>query len=274
MAVAYFPVSAEPLRMKAGLFAFGTDFGNGVEDCRYFQLDEQHARYVAAKAKVSSARHWAVEEAGLEHVHDAALQWFRTTLQREHPGLLPTSRGGSLLERYDEILSRVQEDAALIHRGDGAGRALMMHVCFPSGWRPEALSGASFKRIHQPVPGFGGERLGQSMMDAMIDRGPWVRFVWTVSADDLLDHHPADVQRAAWTAETRRAWLRVERQVTVPLRSVDSSVFLIRTYLYPVDSLTPEQRHILATALQGLPDEIAAYKGLLAGRTRMLQLLQ
>ena len=259
--------------MKAGLFAFGTDFGNGVEDAHFFQVDEERPRYLAAKARVPRTRCWAVEEPGLAQVHEAALQWLRGTVEREHPGLLPQAAASTVLDRYDEIFSRIQEDAALMHRGSGNGRAIMMHVSFPSGWRPERLRGASFMGIHQPVPGFAGERLGESMIDAMIDRGPYVRFVWTVSADDVLDHHPEEGQRAAWTRDTPRAWLRVERQITAPLRSVDSAVFLIRTYLYPVETLTSGQRHTLSTAVLQMPDEIAAYKGLLAGRNRILELL-
>jgi hypothetical protein len=89
-----------------------------------------------------------------------------------------------------------------------------------------------------------------------------VRFVWTISADTHLDHHPDQGCRVPFTADTREAWLRVERQVSVPLRSRDAALFLIRTYHYPFSSLSTGERHTLAVALDAMPPVIRTYKGL------------
>jgi hypothetical protein len=77
----------------------------------------------------------------------------------------------------------------------------------------------------------------------------------------------------AWTTDTPRGFLRVERQTSVPLPGVGGCIFLIRTYSYGFDQLAREQRAILATALTQTPPEILRYKGLTAALPRALELL-
>jgi len=267
----YFPVVAAPLRMQAGLLRFGTDFGNGAADSRYFQIDARLESTLAAKHAAPRDRHVMVAplDAAGERACDAALAWMRATLAAEAPAQLARADVDSAARNPFDALGRaVQEDFAVLDRGpDGAGRTLVVHVCFPSGWRPERLAGASFADIHVPVPSFGKpDAAARSMVSAMIDRGPYVRFVWTLSVDDALDHHPDSGQRAPWPTtppdKGPRGFLRVERQVTVPLVGADASVFLIRTYLYALDTLDAAQRTVVRAALDAMPDEVRRYKGL------------
>jgi hypothetical protein len=190
--------------------------------------------------------------------HGAVLAWMASTLRREHPGLL-----GEAEQSYESIAHVVQEDFAVVRRTpQGRDEAIAVFVAFPSGWRPQAIAGQGFKQIHRPVPGFAEQDAAvASMLASMIERGPYVRFVWTIAADDHLDHHPEEGRREAWR-EGGDGWLRVERQVTVPFTDVGASLFLIRTYLYPFATLTTEQRRTLASALERMPGEIADYKGL------------
>ena len=92
----------------------------------------------------------------------------------------------------------------------------------------------------------------------MCTKGPFVRFVWTVCGDNLLDHHPS-TYRPKWDGATG-GYLRVERQTTVPLENC--AVFLIRTYLYPIDELGVNTRILLGTSLKNMPANLAHYKGL------------
>jgi len=135
--------------------------------------------------------------------------------------------------------------------------------------------GQSFAQVHTRIPAFEAvERKASSLVDAMVARGPYVRFVWTISADDELDHHPEQGRRAAWSAQTARGYLRVERQTSVPLPRESGSIFLIRTYLYGFDELSLEQRSVLKSALEQLPPDIVRYKQLAAALPRALQLLR
>lgn len=267
----YFPVSPGPLRMQAGLLRFGVDLGNGAVDGAFFQVDDRLLETLAAKRAAPPDRYAALapRDPRGERAAHAALAWMRATLGAEHPERLRAADADTgARDPFDALGRAVQEDFAVLDRGEGgAGRLVLLHVSFPSGWRPEQLAGADFAAIHAPVPGFAKpDAAARSMVSAMIDRGPYVRFVWTLSADEALDHHPASGLRALWPESAMSpeslCFLRVERQVTVPLVEADASVFLIRTYVYPVASLAPEQRAVLAEAVAAMPEEVRRYKGL------------
>lgn len=268
----YFPVRAGAYRMTAGLSAFGTDFGNAAGDGFYFQLDCDAERYRRDKTMVRPQRQRVVaDDDALLTCHAAVLGWMAATLRREHPGLLTESR-----PTYESIARVVQEDFVVVRQRPGGGdEAIAVFVCFPSGWRPESIAGKGFKEIHEPVPDFAERDAAvESMVATMIERGPYVRFVWTISADDHLDHHPEDGRRSPWSAGGA-GWFRVERQVTVPFAQHAAALFLIRTYLYPFASLAGKQRQTLARSLKLMPEAIAAYKGLsLEARRIACQLLQ
>ncbi|HYP89491.1 MAG TPA: heme-dependent oxidative N-demethylase subunit alpha family protein [Polyangiaceae bacterium] len=269
----YFPVKPEPLRMQAGLVRFGTDFGNGEVDRQYFPRDADTARYITEKARIL-AQH---PERGASDVRDEAeaqtvveaRAWMASTLRAEGYGDLASLS-------LPELAARVSEDVAVVGRASsGADRVLYAHVCFPSGWRPEQVLGRSFAEIHGKIPAIEAVTRGAaSLTRAMVSRGPYVRFVWTVSADDELDHHPEQGKQRAWSAFTPRGFLRVERQLTVPLPSESGSIFLIRTYVYGFDELTSSQRSDLSVALREMPPELLRYKRLELGQARALELLR
>lgn len=264
----YFPVEPAPLRMQAGLLRLGLDLGNGELDRRFFQLDDERSRYLEAKRAAPPARHVIAgdDEAAIA-AREAAIAWMRETLAHEAPAALRDAEAdGEARDELDAIARAVQEDFAVMALATGGeptdARAVALDVRFPSGWRPEVLAGASFARIHAPVPGFAKDpRAARSMVASMVGRGPYVRFVWTLAADDALDHHPESGLRLGWE-DAQRAWLRVERQLTVPLPSASASVFLIRTYLYPLETLAPTQREVLREAMRVMPEELRAYKRL------------
>jgi hypothetical protein len=261
----YFPVSPSPLKMVAGLRRLGETFGQGELDQRFFHVDDQRARYLAAKRRVPANRHGLFgEQPEHQAAREAALHWMRETLAREHPSLLAEAdHDREAVDEFDALARVLQEDFAVLSAGEqDAGRTVVLDVRFPSGWRPECLIGASFEALHRPVPGFVETPAAvRSMVRAMIERGPYVRFVWTLCTDDQLDHHPAARQALDFVTASR-LWLRVERQVTVALAHAEASVFLIRTYLYPTEELSRDQRRIVLRALELMPSEVRAYKGL------------
>lgn len=267
----YFPVKPAPFRFQAGLAPFGTDFGNGAADRQFFQIDCQRARYMDAKQRVNPSRHRVLARDAAERcVHSRVLPWIQTTLQREHPQLF-----GQTPETYRDLAGQVQEDLVVMRRcTDGSDAAVAVDVSFPSDWRPERIIGTDFRFIHGPVPGFADrEPQARALVSAMIERGPHVRFVWTLTADGELDHHPEEGRRTSWQ-ESKQGFLRVERQVTVPFREVDASLFLIRTYLYPFGELTNEQRQRIAWALETMPADAGRYKGFFVAMPAIGRLLR
>lgn len=262
----YFPVKAEPLHMAASLNRFGTDFGFGEAERCFFQVDDARDTYLRGKRSAPAKRRFVVGDDPLaQRARAEAAAWMHETLRREHPEVAEeVAADTDAVDPFDAIARHVQEDFAVMQAGeDDAGRTLVVDVRFPSGWQPERLRHEGFVAIHQPVPGFPPtEKAARGMVRAMVDKGPYVRFVWTVSPDPSLDQHPDRAGMLRTWDEVERPYFRVERQVTVPLPETRSSVFLIRVYMTPVDELAPERRERLIEALRQMPDEVRAYKRL------------
>lgn len=281
----YFPVSVKPLVMEAGFSPLSTDFGNGARDQLYFQKDREWAHYIKAKKSVEPDRHWAVIR-DPEHLtlHQHALTWLSETQERELqetplPEVLEMienlAKGRSpsfetLSSLYHSLSLRIQEDLALLAERPHSS-LVMGEISMPSHWAPQRIQEASFWDIHTPVPGFPrDERVSERLGQMIAQRGPLVRFVWTIATDDQLDHHPKH-GRTTWE-NAQSLWFRVERQLTIPLFG-GGALFLIRTYLYPLKELTMEERGILSEAIRVMPEEIASYKGLWSGKEMIIQTL-
>lgn len=267
----YFPVKPTPFRLQAGLMPFGSDFGNGPADSLFFQVDCQRERYLRAKREVEPARHAVLaRDDGERAANEAVLSWVARTLAAEHAEI-----AAGVPREARALAMAVQEDLVVLHRrADGADAAILVDVCFPSDWRPDRIAGRDFRFIHGPVPGFADTAAqAASMVAAMIERGPYVRFVWTLAADDFLDHHPEQGRRRPWS-EAAEGYLRVERQVTVPFPEARASLFLIRTYLYPFAELSDTQRATVERALETMPAAPARYKNFTAAMPDILRLLR
>lgn len=261
----YFPITSRPLRMSAGLQRFGADFGQAERDREFFHVDGERARYLVAKRQAPAERRvFGTDDAASRTARKAALAWMRETLARESPDVLVSAaHDRDARDEFDALARSLQEDFCVLGAGEGCvGRAALIDVRFPSGWRPERLRDASFLATHAPVPGFPGDaQAAQSMVRTMVERGPFVRFVWTLSPDARLDRHPDLTNTASWQ-RPEGVFLRVERQVTVPLTAAKASLFLIRVYVYPFGELTADEQARTLAALSAMPDEIRAYKHL------------
>jgi hypothetical protein len=90
---------------------------------------------------------------------------------------------------------------------------------------------------------------------------PRYRFVWGLQTHPKLDCHPLRTPRPGFNG--RELWLRVERQVLLPLPEHDALVFLIHPYVDPVECLSPEQGKSLLAAVRDLAsqgDAVLGYK--------------
>jgi hypothetical protein len=173
----------------------------------------------------------------------------------------------------DALALALQEDLVVMTRarpGDG-GRAIYLNVVAPSGWDPGAHAGASFARLHEPVPHRAPlDAAAGALVDALVARGPFVRHVWSLAPDEALGRHPR--RRAPVPAvPPERLWYRVERQTTLPVPEADAFVFLIRVYAAPLAQVVadPARRAAVAAAVASMDDALLAYKGL-AGRREAL----
>lgn len=196
----------------------------------------------------------------------------------------PQGEAGPLATHVlDALALEVQEDVAVMRDEGGTMRLIAHHVCFPNHWAPKDKLGQDFAGVHARVPGFSRlARGGTRLQAALTNQGPWVRFAWGLSTDTRLNHHPAappGSEQADWhgrrfDAGDPRLWLRVERQVLLPMPEWAAYVFLIRTYFEPVAGLSGDGRSRLARAVESMDADVLAYKGLAAERDAILAWLR
>jgi hypothetical protein len=98
--------------------------------------------------------------------------------------------------------------------------------------------------------------------------GPFVRYVWSLAADDALSHHPRRHPARPLDARPPATWwYRAERQTTLPLPEAGASLFAIRVLHAPLAAVatTPARRAALAAAVASMDAALLAYKGLTRG---------
>ncbi len=170
--------------------------------------------------------------------------------------------------------------------GSGRDRIAALHLCSPSHWGAEDKIGKDFRATHAPVPGM--ERTNAaaaSLVEAMVHRGPFVRFIWGVSADNRLNHHPEPppgITLEAWkgcafdpSADGSPFYLRVERQGVWGLPEVGAAVFTIRVSFIAGQEIRENavERDALRAALLSMSPESSVYKGVAECREALIALL-
>jgi len=137
-------------------------------------------------------------------------------------------------------------------------------VCFPSSWDPAARAGAGFAALHAPVPHSETLRAASGrVVRAMVAKGPFVRYVWSLAPDDALDRNPRRALELPPVTDPTRLWFRVERQTVMPLPASGRALFTILVYRAPLPHVldTPDRRSTLASALRSMDAALLAYKG-------------
>lgn len=171
-----------------------------------------------------------------------------------------------------DVALHVSEDICVMAKHEGLWSLVAVGVCFPSHWSPRGKLGRTLDAIHEPVPDY--QRIASAThaaFDRIAGSAPpippanepptdvWERYNWTLVADDGLCHiEPETLPRLVGSAED--LWLRVERQTLTALAD-DVVVFLIRTFLTPLDDLNRQERRALGTAVGGVSNELAEYRG-------------
>jgi hypothetical protein len=281
----YFPVGSLP-RGLAGPYHPLAPGSPGGE--RVLEIDAEREHYLAAKRAIV-ARAGRVPGRADGAAADAAVAraeaFVRVKLHEADPKRFdPVQLAGLGL---DALMLEAQEDLAVMQLPNALAparaRALYLHVCFPSGWDPARMLGKSFVSLHAHVPyAEGFERAVRAEHAVRLFTEPAVRFVWSLTPEAELDHHPDSARSTDWT-RTHEAFLRVERQVIQPLPAAADprdatdagavTLFFIRTYVYPLERLRSAQLRELASAIACMPESVRRYKGLLGHEQRIVELL-
>ncbi len=272
-----------------------------VRDQFVFQLDDQYADFMDNKmsCREENVHKYYAEDGFGETTTVAVNQFFVNRLIKEYPEVFVFAFEGEKfslfnkrkretltwgadwricegwLSLFEALCHQVQEDIAVCQIEGDRDWLAAIHLSAPNHWDPADKIGKPFGAVHGPVPGM--EKLNQSyskMLLTAVQKGPFFRFAWGIATDTRLNHHPlapTDVDPAIWQGRQvavvagEDIWLRVERQTISGLPECNAFFFTIRTYFYPINSLSPEEKKALMMAVEGMSAGSLAYKGLAGG---------
>ena len=157
---------------------------------------------------------------------------------------------------FDSICSQIQEDVCVMRFDE----LVSAHVCLPSWWSPAEKMGMGMREIHEDVPGM-DKTSYEHIWNACLNKGPYIRYNWSLTDTPVLNQHPS--KNIGKDFDSGDLFLRVERQVLHGLPVVKSVIFLIRTYVGNIDTLTTEQRIVLAKVIDEMNEEELIYKNLI-----------
>ncbi len=321
----YFPLEKGVYEVAPGLRVLGTDFGNGPADSRLFQLDYDFVKYRANRlaARAERIEKYVVTRDFRPEVEKEAVEFLIRRLTSEYPEhfLLSTLVSGhhelrcllteetlvistegklvsakssvtpSYVSAYDALCSQLQEDVAILStekQPDGTTRDWLsaLSLCSPSHWAAEDKIGKTFFAIHEPIPGIEKiNRAAAGFVDALVNKGPYVRFVWGFGTDDRLNHHPtapSDWEQKDWSGRSfdrnrpgSPFILRVERQVLHGLPAAGAGLFAIRVSFIEGTLIrkNPRERDLLKSALLSMNPASRGYKGLVGHLEEVLKWL-
>ncbi|TIC80222.1 DUF3445 domain-containing protein [Nocardioides sp. GY 10127] len=181
------------------------------------------------------------------------------------------------------ICSQVQEDVVLMDQRDGVLYGDAGVVTFAADWSFGFDVGMSFLEIHGPVPRLHAEGVITRAQQFLVRLQPgevYRRTNWTLTigrrldvSTELYDEWGPDresVQLLDDTAFGALVHLRVEVQHLVRLPESGAIMFLIRTYMLPLEEVArvEDWRVRAADVLAELPQDMADYKGIAKFRDR------
>ncbi len=247
-------------------------------DQKIFDVDEHYEKYIDNKKRCRQeniGKYYCIKDLR-EGTRNAVIDFLNTRLNSEYPNKFKRS------DDFDEIVSQIQEDVAVVQLDGERDWLAAIHLCSPNHWDPRTKIGRPFNEIHVPVPGI--ERTVKNypvMLKMIVEKDVFTRFAWGIATDMRLNHHPEpppDVDATAWKGrrvadENTEFFVRVERQNLIGLKDVNAFIFTIRTYFYNVADLNSDERASLATAVKSMTEESLEYKGMNGFRSQLLLFL-
>lgn len=90
---------------------------------------------------------------------------------------------------------------------------------------------------------------------AMVNNGPFQRFVWSVVTENKISFHPDEINKPF----DGQLFVKVERQITIPFPEIQAGLFILRQNI-----LLPEEIDYTAlrNACAGMTDAQREYKGI------------
>jgi hypothetical protein len=211
---------------------------------------------------------------------------FPETYRAEGDAIIVAGRRVERTSGEDRILQDtgrlVADDLVIMRKRAGGWTLAAASLCFPTFWNLAEKFARPITAIHAPVPGFSAGTRNAVLIERIFDKLQVGRQVqrsnWSVHNDGELHHiEPHGIPINCSDADTMaKLFLRREYQTLTKLPASDDILFTIRVHADPLEGIesVPGQCAALADRLMDLDAEGLAYKGLTAGRDRLVDYLR
>jgi hypothetical protein len=221
---------------------------NKFSDEKVFCIDEHFDHYIEEKKKAINLQACVLEHDISDEVYEVVCTFIVEKMEKEFPGRLqgPTS--------FALLAMQLQEDLAIHRLEPDRDWLAACHVCFPSGWKPDDHIGRPLREIHAGIPGMNLEG-SRKIVETMVNHGPFFRFVWTPVFEDRINCHPRKPRKQYVAGDP--VFVKVERQVTIPLPEINAGLFILRQYI-----VKDVQTEYLAKACMEMNSDERKFKGI------------
>ena len=286
----YFPIDKGLYEVALSLRLLGADLGNAEFDQKIFHvysnyidyyqnklecLKERKSKYVARYQLNENLQESLIDFLTKRLVLDQA-NYLKIDNQKIKSNLVDLNVDLNSSDRdllLDQLCLFAQEDIALVSRDDKSDYIAYLNLSSPSHWAAEDKIGKNFFDVHVPIPGIEKINLNANkIIEMMINKGPFVRFIWSFVTDTRLNHHPIapiGLDQSVWKGRSFNLnaeipfYLRIERQCIYGLPDHNASVFTIGVNFISGKDIKNNQyqKDQLVRALNSMSIESREYKG-------------
>jgi len=295
----YFPVSKNPFTFTAGLTALKANE-------KIIQIDSNYPTYIKNKIqnREKSFDQYVQKRQLNEELENIVIQYLIQQLTRDWPAYfevkqqnesleltnklsnenilfnnenlqLINNHSGKYKDSLDALLMQIQEDISIVELHQETDSIIYLHLCSPNFWSAEEKIGTSFIESHTKVPDMEKMKQNHLAINQMLaSSGPFERFTWGLTTNNNLNQHPLNNIASRDFENADEIYMRVERQVTIPLPNYNSYIFFIRTYFLTTKQLNTEEITRLIYSLNTMSADIALYKGMAKQREMVISRLK
>jgi hypothetical protein len=217
------------------------------------------------------------DEFNLTFISDEMLAFKLEELNKFHDDLTNEIASNELLyalkiisEKYnlpdaktiEDLAKCVQDDLAIL----SLGKVIAICFCAPSGFIPSKVVGKSFFEIHQPIPDSElllkmSDKLSSMLSD--ISRGPYRRYIWTITANPSMSQHPS-MKDKFHPKSISDLYFRTETQTTVPLGDNIHMLFSVKVEMTPLKDIWMDsvKKNTILESIDTMSDSMLEYKNL------------
>ena len=201
----YYPFRSGRYEINTGYSPLSTNFGNGAQDQNIFQIDNRYFDYIANKQSLSQASPELFIREPDVTIKKLCCQYIRQQLCYEHPETFDCTGSGlnnSLTNKHisyqkeyslHDLILQVQEDLVIMQREKQNNfNVAGIYLYAPNHWAGPDKFNLDFNQLHEEVPGMEKMRQqGNKILQAAMDKGPYVRFAWGIDLSPELNQHPS-----------------------------------------------------------------------------------